>query len=123
VIGDVKLFDNSAVRHFLLHIGRYVCDVPIGSGPVSWTLKAGPVSSRFRGSVAAWPRALCVSALKFLVGRIYRFIESLDELLCIIKRRTKPSGSTSGHESWETFNEYVEEAGTFQDNPAEDIGL
>jgi site-specific recombinase XerD len=29
----------------------------------------------------------------------------------------------SGHESWETFNEYVEEAGTFQDNPAEDIGL
>ena len=29
----------------------------------------------------------------------------------------------SGHASWETFNEYVEEAGTFQDNPAEDIGL
>jgi hypothetical protein len=29
----------------------------------------------------------------------------------------------SGHESWETFNQYVEEAGTFQDNPAEDIGL
>jgi site-specific recombinase XerD len=29
----------------------------------------------------------------------------------------------SGHQSWETFNEYVEEAGTFQDNPAEDIGL
>ena len=29
----------------------------------------------------------------------------------------------SGHESWETFNEYVEEAGTFQDNPAEGIGL
>ena len=29
----------------------------------------------------------------------------------------------SGHASWETFNQYVEEAGTFQDNPAEDIGL
>jgi len=29
----------------------------------------------------------------------------------------------SGHASWETFNCYVEEAGTFQDNPAEDIGL
>jgi site-specific recombinase XerD len=29
----------------------------------------------------------------------------------------------SGHASWETFNRYVEEAGTFQDNPAEDIGL
>jgi site-specific recombinase XerD len=29
----------------------------------------------------------------------------------------------SGHESWETFNQYVEEAGTFQDNPAEGIGL
>jgi len=29
----------------------------------------------------------------------------------------------SGHSSWETFNRYVEEAGTFQDNPAEDIGL
>jgi site-specific recombinase XerD len=29
----------------------------------------------------------------------------------------------SGHSSWETFNQYVEEAGTFQDNPAEDIGL
>jgi site-specific recombinase XerD len=29
----------------------------------------------------------------------------------------------SGHESWETFNQYVQEAGTFQDNPAEDIGL
>lgn len=29
----------------------------------------------------------------------------------------------SGHQSWETFNQYVEEAGTFQDNPAEDIGL
>lgn len=29
----------------------------------------------------------------------------------------------SGHRSWETFNRYVEEAGTFQDNPAEDIGL
>ncbi len=29
----------------------------------------------------------------------------------------------SGHQSWETFNRYVEEAGTFQDNPAEDIGL
>jgi site-specific recombinase XerD len=29
----------------------------------------------------------------------------------------------SGHSSWETFNRYVEEAGTFRDNPAEDIGL
>jgi len=29
----------------------------------------------------------------------------------------------SGHASWETFNQYVEAAGTFQDNPAEDIGL
>jgi integrase len=29
----------------------------------------------------------------------------------------------SGHKSWETFNRYVEKAGTFQDNPAEDIGL
>ena len=29
----------------------------------------------------------------------------------------------SGHASWETFNQYVKEAGTFQDNPAEDIGL
>jgi site-specific recombinase XerD len=29
----------------------------------------------------------------------------------------------SGHASWETFNQYVEEAGTFQDNPAEGIGL
>jgi len=29
----------------------------------------------------------------------------------------------SGHASWETFNRYVEEAGTFQDNPAEGIGL
>ena len=29
----------------------------------------------------------------------------------------------SGHASWETFNRYVEEAGTFRDNPAEDIGL
>jgi len=29
----------------------------------------------------------------------------------------------SGHESWETFNQYVEEAGIFQDNPAEGIGL
>jgi len=29
----------------------------------------------------------------------------------------------SGHASWETFNQYVEEAGTFQDNPTEDIGL
>ncbi|WP_263788776.1 hypothetical protein [Salinibacter grassmerensis] len=29
----------------------------------------------------------------------------------------------SGHASWETFNQYVEEAGTFQDNPAKDIGL
>lgn len=29
----------------------------------------------------------------------------------------------SGHVSWETFNRYVEEAGTFQDNPAEGIGL
>jgi len=29
----------------------------------------------------------------------------------------------SGHQSWETFNKYVEEAGTFQDNPAEGIGL
>ena len=29
----------------------------------------------------------------------------------------------SGHASWDTFNRYVEEAGTFQDNPAEDIGL
>ena len=29
----------------------------------------------------------------------------------------------SGHASWETFNQYVEEVGTFQDNPAEDIGL
>ena len=29
----------------------------------------------------------------------------------------------SGHRSWETFNRYVETAGTFQDNPAEDIGL
>lgn len=29
----------------------------------------------------------------------------------------------SGHESWSAFNRYVEEAGTFQDNPAEDIGL
>jgi site-specific recombinase XerD len=29
----------------------------------------------------------------------------------------------SGHQSWETFNQYVEEAGTFQDNPAEGIGL
>lgn len=29
----------------------------------------------------------------------------------------------SGHESWGAFNRYVEEAGTFQDNPAEDIGL
>lgn len=27
------------------------------------------------------------------------------------------------HASWETFNRYVEEAGTFQDNPTEDIGL
>ena len=26
----------------------------------------------------------------------------------------------SGHQSGKTFNEYVEEAGTFQDNPAED---
>ena len=29
----------------------------------------------------------------------------------------------SGHQSWDAFNRYVEEAGTFQDNPAEDIGL
>ena len=29
----------------------------------------------------------------------------------------------SGHESWETFNQYVQEAATFQDNPAEHIGL
>jgi integrase len=29
----------------------------------------------------------------------------------------------SGHASWETFNEYVEEAGTFQANPAKDVGL
>jgi integrase len=29
----------------------------------------------------------------------------------------------SGHASRETFNRYVEEAGTFQDNPAEGIGL
>ena len=29
----------------------------------------------------------------------------------------------SGHASWETFNRYVEEAGSFQDNPAEGIGL
>jgi site-specific recombinase XerD len=29
----------------------------------------------------------------------------------------------SGHASWEAFNRYVEEAGTFQDNPAEGIGL
>jgi hypothetical protein len=29
----------------------------------------------------------------------------------------------SGHEDWETFNQYVEETGTFQDNPAEGIGL
>jgi site-specific recombinase XerD len=29
----------------------------------------------------------------------------------------------SGHSSWETFNRYVETAGTFQDNPAENIGL
>jgi hypothetical protein len=29
----------------------------------------------------------------------------------------------SGHASWETFNRYVETAGTFQDNPAEGIGL
>jgi site-specific recombinase XerD len=29
----------------------------------------------------------------------------------------------SGHSSWETFNRYVEAAGTFQDNPAEGIGL
>ncbi|MFB6271543.1 MAG: site-specific integrase [Salinibacter sp.] len=29
----------------------------------------------------------------------------------------------SGHASWEAFNRYVEEAGTFRDNPAEDIGL
>jgi integrase len=29
----------------------------------------------------------------------------------------------SGHASWETFNRYVEEAGTFQDNPAVGIGL
>jgi len=28
----------------------------------------------------------------------------------------------SGHSSWEAFNQY-EEAGTFQDNPAEHIGL
>jgi hypothetical protein len=37
-----------------------------------------------------------------------------------VERRVKEH---SGHESWETFNEYVEEAGTFQDNLAEDIGL
>jgi integrase len=29
----------------------------------------------------------------------------------------------SGHASWETFNPYVEKVGTFQDSPAEDIGL
>lgn len=29
----------------------------------------------------------------------------------------------SGHRSWEAFNRYVEEAGTFRDNPAEGIGL
>jgi hypothetical protein len=29
----------------------------------------------------------------------------------------------SGHPSWDSFNRYVEEAGTFQDNPPEDIGL
>ena len=29
----------------------------------------------------------------------------------------------SGHSSWPAFNRYVEEAGTFRDNPAEDIGL
>jgi len=29
----------------------------------------------------------------------------------------------SGHRSWDAFNRYVEEAGTFQDNPAEDLGL
>ena len=38
----------------------------------------------------------------------------------VLKRRVKEH---SGHASWETFNEYVEEAGTFQDNPAEGIGL
>ena len=36
------------------------------------------------------------------------------------ERRVKEHPS---HSSWETFNRYVEEAGTFQDNPAEDIGL
>ena len=29
----------------------------------------------------------------------------------------------SGHASWDTFNRYVQEARTFRDNPAEDIGL
>ena len=29
----------------------------------------------------------------------------------------------SGHKSWETFNEYVKRAGTFQSNPVKDVGL
>jgi integrase len=29
----------------------------------------------------------------------------------------------SGHKSWEAFNQYVKQAGTFQDNPAEGLGL
>lgn len=29
----------------------------------------------------------------------------------------------SGHKSWETFNEYVRRAGTFQSNPVKDVGL
>ena len=29
----------------------------------------------------------------------------------------------SGHKSWETFNGYVKRAGTFQSNPAKDVGL
>ena len=36
------------------------------------------------------------------------------------ERRVKEHSS---HASWETFNRYVEEAGTFQENPAEGIGL
>jgi integrase len=29
----------------------------------------------------------------------------------------------AGHKSWETFNEYVKRAGTFQSNPVKDVGL
>ena len=36
------------------------------------------------------------------------------------ERRVK---EPSGHASWETFDRYVEEAETFQGNPAEGIGL